>query len=138
MPDSERFNFSVAEQALGESGLMPFLPITLHHQSSATTTLGLLDTGATVNVMPYHIGVGLGAVWNQESATLKLSGNLARLEASPLLVSAVVGQFKPVRLAFAWVQTDEVPLILGQINFFMQFDVCFYRSQQAFEIKSKM
>ncbi len=30
---------------------------------------------------------------------------------------------------------DDIPLILGQTNFFMEFDVCFYRSKLEFEIK---
>jgi len=30
-----------------------------------------------------------------------------------------------------------VPLILGQVNFFMEFDVCFYRSQLEFAISLK-
>ena len=28
-------------------------------------------------------------------------------------------------------------MILGQVNFFMEFDVCFFRSQAAFEINPK-
>jgi hypothetical protein len=46
----------------------------------------------------------------------------------------MVSRFAPVRLVFAWTQADNIPMILGQVNFFMEFDVCFYRSQQAFEI----
>ena len=40
--------------------------------------------------------------------------------------------------AFAWTQAAEVPLLLGQVNFFMEFDVCFFRAQAAFEIKPKI
>lgn len=39
------------------------------------------------------------------------------------------------RLAFAWSKSDSMPVILGQMNFFMEFDICFYRSQLEFEIK---
>jgi hypothetical protein len=35
----------------------------------------------------------------------------------PLFATAQTGQFAPVRLAFAWVQSNEVPLVLGQTNF---------------------
>jgi hypothetical protein len=28
-------------------------------------------------------------------------------------------------------------LLLGRMNFFVEFDVCFYRSQMAFELRSK-
>jgi len=42
-----------------------------------------------------------------------------------------------VRLAFAWAKTDTVPLILGQVNFFLEFDVCLFRSRAVFEVRSK-
>lgn len=52
-------------------------------------------------------------------------------------VTAWVGEFEPVRLAFAWVKGKDVPLILGQTNFFMEFNVCFYRSKLEFEVMPK-
>ena len=66
-----------------------------------------------------------------------MSGNLAAVEARVLVVSAGVGQFPPVRLAFAWAKTDAVPVLLGQVNFFMEFDVCFFRSRAEFEVRPK-
>lgn len=54
-----------------------------------------------------------------------------------MLVTVVVGQFTPARLAFAWTKSTQVPVILGQVNFFMEFDVCFYRSQLAFDVRPK-
>ena len=45
--------------------------------------------------------------------------------------------FVLVRLAFAWVNVENAPFILGQTNFFMEFDVHFYRSRLEFEIESK-
>jgi hypothetical protein len=41
-------------------------------------------------------------------------------EARVLVVSAVVGSFPPVKLAFAWTQSGSVPVVLGQINFFLE------------------
>jgi len=137
MFNAERFPYAATDSALGEASLMPQLPLVLEYQNRSTSALGLLDTGATVNVLPYHFGIELGAVWQQELATIRLSGNLAQIEACPLIVSAVVGQFDSVRLAFAWTRAETIPLILGQVNFFMEFDVCFYRSQQAFEVHPK-
>lgn len=70
--------------------------------------------------------------------SLRLGGNLAPVEARGLVMSATIGQFPPVDLAFAWVQTNDVPLLLGQMNLFREFDVCFYRSQLAFEVHPKL
>jgi hypothetical protein len=49
----------------------------------------------------------------------------------------IVGKFEPVQLVFAWTKATNVPLLLGQVNFFMEFDVCFHRSQLYFEINPK-
>jgi len=99
--------------------------------------MGLVDSGATVNVLPYPMGVQLGAVWEEQKATLRLAGNLGSIAAMPLFVIAEIGNFLPVRLAFAWIRSDSAPLILGQMNFFMEFDVCFYRSKLEFEVRPK-
>src|SRR5262245_54626441 len=135
MRNVERIAFTAGDSRLGEASLLPLLPITLLREERSVEVSGLLDTGATVNVMPYSVGVELGAVWEDQTIPVQLSGNLARLEARALVVSSIVAHFEPVRLAFAWTRAEDVPLILGQVNFFMEFDVCFYRSQQAFELR---
>ncbi len=137
MRNAERFAFTTTQRELGAASLMPQLPLTLTYHGHSVTAIGLLDTGATVNVLPHRIGLELGAVWEPQGPSLRLSGNLAQVDARPLLVSAVVSHFAPVRLVFAWTQTDNIPVILGQVNFFMEFDVCFYRAQQVFEIQPK-
>ena len=109
----------------------------MNYRQVSVTTSGLLDTGASVNVLPYLLGVELGYEWERQTTALSLTGNLAQYEARVVLVQAVVGQFDPVQLVFAWTQATNVPLILGQVNFFMEFNVCFYRSQLQFEIVPK-
>lgn len=34
-------------------------------------------------------------------------------------------------------KTNNAPLILGQTNFFMEFEVCFYRFKLEFELKPR-
>jgi hypothetical protein len=41
------------------------------------------------------------------------------------------------RLVFAWTQADDAPIIFGQMKFFLEFDVCFYRSQAMFDVHHK-
>jgi hypothetical protein len=68
---------------------------------------------------------------------MQLAGALAGIPARGIILQAVVGSFSPVRLAFAWAQTDGIPVILGQTNFFAEFDICFFRSRSYFEITPK-
>lgn len=112
------------------------LPLTLAAANTAPV-VGLLDTGAMVNVLPYSVGVQLGADWDQLTTTIQLTGNLAAVEARALVVSGTVATFPPVRLAFAWAKTDAIPILLGLVNFFLEFDVCFFRSQGEFELRPK-
>jgi hypothetical protein len=124
------------EPSLGQASLAPMLPLTLIGRQSVTTS-GLVDSGAAVNVLPYALGVQLGFDWDQQTQSVELSGNLASVEARVVVLSAVVGSFPPVRLAFAWAGTDNISVILGQVNFFLEFDVCFFRSRGLFEVRPK-
>lgn len=137
MENSQRYPFIASDTEYGEAGFRPYLPISLSFKGTAVGSIGLLDSGAMVNVLPYSIGVELGAIWNEQTTQLQLTGNLAQVEARVLLVDAKIGTFPSVRLAFAWTKTDNVPLLLGQINFFKEFNVCFYRSELAFDISPK-
>ncbi|WP_437904710.1 hypothetical protein WME95_40950 [Sorangium sp. So ce327] len=130
----QQFPFLARASEHVAGSLAPMLPLTLVGGRSVQA-LGLLDTGAAVSVLPYTVGVNLGFDWDQQSTAVQLSGNLAIAEARAVLVSAVVAGFAPVRLAFAWARVDTVPVILGQINFFLEFDVCFFRARQIFEIR---
>ena len=137
MSNTARYPFVSSDMTLEQASFRPYLPLTLVTQDISVTTSGLLDTGASVNVLPYSIGVELGYEWERQTTALNLTGNLAQYEARVLLTEAVIGEFDPVQLAFAWTQATNVPLILGQVNFFMEFDVCFYRSQLHFTVKPK-
>lgn len=137
MVNIQRFPFLQKYDEFGRAESFPYLPLTLTYRERPLDVLGLLDTGSSVSVLPYEIGLQLGAVWEQQSASVTLTGNLARFPARGLLLSATVGQFEPVSLVFAWTQSEEVPLLLGRLNFFQEFDVCFYGSQLAFEVSPR-
>lgn len=137
IPGGETYPFALLNPSAGVLGLMPLLPITLALQQQSVAVLGLLDTAAAVNVLPYDIGLQLGAVWEQQTTAVRLTGNLAAVEARGLVVWGMVGRFSPVRLVFAWAQANTVPVILGQANFFLEFDAYFSRSSGIFEVKPK-
>lgn len=112
------------------------LPLTLHGTQSIQVE-GLLDTGATLDVLPYSVGKRLGFDWDSQTTQVTLTGNLAAFDARVVVVSAEVASFSPVRLAFAWSKSDAVPIVLGQVNFFLEFEVCFFRGRGAFELRPK-
>ena len=76
-----RFPFLPLKNEDGDSDLMPILPLRLVLNEQSLDVHGLLDTAASVSVLPYSVGQALGAVWEQQSVLLQLVGNLGAFEA---------------------------------------------------------
>jgi hypothetical protein len=120
------------------TGLAPRLSLVLHRGLYAIEVKGLVDSGAAINLLPYPLGLALGGVWEERPVLPSLAGNLGRMEARGLTVlmsHPELTPIEPVRQAFAWTQAEDAPVLLGQVNFFMEFEVCFYRAQGYFEVK---
>ena len=49
-------------------------------------------------------------------------------------LQGAINPFSPVMLVFAWTQKTDVPLILGHVNFFWEFEAHFYDAQGFFEL----
>ncbi len=137
MPGSIRVPYTELRNALGESTPRPILTVDLAYKGAKVRALGLVDSGADVNVLPYGIGAALGLDWGEQRFQLKLSGNLANFDTRVVILTVTVGDFSTVDLAFAWTQAEQVPLIFGQTNFFQTFNVCFFRSESYFTLTMK-
>lgn len=134
MVQGYRFPYSVGEN---HPALMPRLPLTLHLEGHSVDVVGLVDSGASVNVLPYSIGGALGAIWEEQNIAGPLAGSLGQVETRALIVEAFHPQLTPnypVRLIFAWADTDSVPVIFGQTNFLEEFRVCFDALAETFEV----
>ncbi len=131
------FKYSTTSSTQNEFDSLPRMPLILKRDNQKIEALGLVDSGATVNVLPHGIGLQLGGTWDDRKAIIQLAGNLGNQTAIPFTVIAYIGEYSPTELVFAWVKNPNIPLILGQTNFFMEFDVFFYRSRLEFEIKPK-
>ena len=109
------------------------LPLSLRLRGREVATSGLIDTGAAIGVMPWSVGAELGADWDA-ATPVDLTGNLGQAEARMVVCEASVGEFLPRRLLFAWSRSNTVPVILGRVNFLMEFDLIASRSGGWFEI----
>jgi hypothetical protein len=130
----ESFVYTQVNEASGAAGWAPLLDLTIAFGTTPIVAAGLLDSGATVNVLPWELGIQLGLDWERQRIPVQLAGNLSRGNAYAVVLSAQVAGFEPIKLAFAWTQIPESKLLLGQINFFREFDVCFFGSENRFEI----
>jgi hypothetical protein len=133
-PMPKRFAYVEADQLLGVASSLPYAPIMLQMGDRKVQVSALIDSGSTLNVLPFDVGLKLGAVWDEQAVPVRLGGNMAESEARGLILNGQIEGFAPVRLAFAWSKSNRVPVILGQTNFFMEFDVRFCRAQMFFEI----
>ncbi|MEA5598868.1 hypothetical protein [Rivularia sp. UHCC 0363] len=90
MIDAQKFPYKIIDSSLGIVDRMPYLPLRLNLNGKSLNTEGLLDTGASVNVLPYELGLQLGLIWEDETLSVVLAGNLARFEARAVIVDAQV------------------------------------------------
>jgi hypothetical protein len=119
-------------------GMLPLVEISLYHAGHEMSTTALVDSGAMVSVLPYDLGLALGFTWEEQTIPLELGGGVNSL-AYAVLVQGKLTELPPVALAFAWSQktSDEIRVVLGNLNFFQLFDVHFYGHRNVFEIEPK-
>jgi hypothetical protein len=55
-----RFRYSTTDPSQNEFDSLPRVPLILRREGRTVEALGLVDSGATVNVMPYELGYSLG------------------------------------------------------------------------------
>ena len=117
--------------------LMPLMPVRVANGPRSVSADALVDTGSTVNVLPYDLGLRLGFDWAAEQFVVPLGGVLASHPAKAVFLDLTVGTFAPVRLAFAWSNHPDARFLLGQTNFFTEFDACFFRARGEFHVQPR-
>lgn len=118
---------------------IPLVNIQLSHNATTITVPAVVDSGAALNILPYDIGRLLNLNWDNQTYSLDLGGILIGTQAYAVLLQAKIESFPAFKLAFAWINkpSTEVRVLLGQVNFFQEFDIHFYGHQKAFEIALK-
>ncbi|MFM7794769.1 MAG: hypothetical protein ACKO90_44230, partial [Microcystis panniformis] len=57
---------STFEFPFSDDEALPTIPITLSSINSSVSANALLDSGSTVNLLPYDVGLRLGAIWEEQ------------------------------------------------------------------------
>jgi len=70
MLNGQRFSFTERIDSLGRSSIVPYLPLVLTLGNRSVEVKALLDTGASVNVLPYENGLQLGAIWENQTISI--------------------------------------------------------------------
>lgn len=135
-PAGQRFHYSQKSVPGRPPVWIPLLPAQFTLQQPVVEN-ALLDTGADINILPYSVGLRIGAVWKLAPKMPQIFGIMSQIECHAISIPVVIGHYPMISLAFAWADTDAIPLIFGQYNFFDEFDVCFFRSRREFELRPK-
>ena len=68
------FSYVFADGSTDILDAMPRLPVHLQSEHRSIDVMGLVDSGATVNVLPYSAGLALGKVWDERKTLIRLAG----------------------------------------------------------------
>jgi hypothetical protein len=131
----ERFSYSLVGPEDAPRRSRPILSVTLIVPERRISFPALVDSGADINVIPYSLGLALGLNWNDSRIGPTLTGKFANIETRLIVLPTVVGNFVPIDLVFTWMAQDTGPVILGQMNFFREFNVYFYGAESFFELE---
>lgn len=127
--------FPYVRQSPSQTAPKPLLPIRLERNGQSLDLLALVDTGATMNVLPFDIGQQFGFDWKSLPHSVSLGGIAGGSLAKLIALDTTVRPFRAIPLAFAWAQSNAVPPILGYISFFHEFEVCFFARQNSFHVR---
>jgi hypothetical protein len=130
------------EYAAPPSGALfgkPLATVTLSRHEHEITVSALVDSGATISLLPHDIGRQVGLVWDEQTISIQLGGPLQGIPAVAVLVNGRMAGLPETSLVMAWVAETERPIlpILGQVDFFQQFKVTFEGYAHAFDISPK-
>ena len=132
----ERFQYVIKAGGNGPLDEIPLLPIRLSLGSRSIKVEALIDSGATVSVLPLDVGAFFGLNWNSSKLQpLAVGGAHGAVPAKRLDLMTTIGSLAPRLLAFAWVNTNNDPLVLGNADFFFHFDVFLCRRHSYFVIQ---
>lgn len=137
-----RFPFS---DVPGKPGTLPFIELTLYYVgddpnlANRLTVPAVVDSGATVNVLPRDVGEHFGLNWKEQQDILATGGIVYGHTSLALLLWGKVPGLKPQKLSFAWSElpSSKVRTLLGQTNFFDEFFVDFRKPLGFFDIEPK-
>lgn len=130
-----RFPFLQKPNGNGPHDLQPLLPFSLSSGSVSLQLRGLVDSGASISILPLHVGQQFGIPWGTIAQSIQIGGAFSPATAKMLYLHSTIQPFPTVKLAFAWVNSNNYPVVLGIADFLFHFDVFLSRRHSYFEIQ---
>ena len=121
---TQRFSYTPSPMFPELHSGLPYIPITLLYGEQTLKGSALVDSGASISVLPYDLGLQLGLIWEKQTYPLDLTILFQGASTYGVVVMGKIEPFSPVPLAFAWTEQNNVPLILVQLNLFLSAFKC--------------
>lgn len=115
----------------------PVLPFRAERNGIIADLQGVVDSGAMVSVLPYDVGARFGVAWSSLAYSTTIGGVAGSVPAKLLPLDTTVAPFPPIPLVYAWAQSNTVPLVLGHVDFFGSFEVCFFADKGIFHVRPR-
>ncbi|MCP4405579.1 MAG: hypothetical protein GY801_50785 [bacterium] len=108
----------------------------MYYGGRSVPVKALVDSGSSMNILPYDLGLALGLVWEEQNFPVDVGGVLPDTEAYGVLVRGKIEGFEAFVLACGWVSkpSRKIRTILGQSNFFQLFRVNFDARAEVFDL----
>ena len=114
---------------------MPMLPIRLEQNGHGFDAIALLDSGASVSILPHSMGLALGFQWDKARKGISIGGAYSSQNTRVVTFWVIVPECQRKAISFVWIPDDHARLILGQATFFHLFEVCFAGAKQEFYLR---
>lgn len=92
----------------------------------------VVDSGTSVNLLPHHVGLSLGLEWG--SPIFPNIGKVRGRDCVGVKLGLGVKEFGAYVMRFAWSPDNDIPVLLGQVDFFQHFGIYFEASEQYFTL----
>ena len=115
----------------------PYIPITLKSEKESLDFIGLIDSGADISVIPREAADILGLKIEKEDEATGIGGK-AKTSDSHLNIKIQKGHEKcefrlPIKILLQ--ENSEIPILLGRLEFFDNFNIIFEQSEQRVLLK---
>ena len=117
---------------LSPGNVLPFLRMTIG-AFEEVSVIALVDSGASVNLLPYSVGQALRFDWDTTEVGPPITGTI-QSESRMVKAKVTVGSLDAVELSFCWIKHDNARLLLGHNDFFAHFTVCFLTRERKFSL----
>lgn len=114
----------------------PVLPFRVERNGVKLDLTGIVDSGAMLSVLPYDVGSQFGVPWASLTSSTTIGGVAGGVPARFISFETTIASFPPITLIFAWAQSNTVPILLGHVQFFLEFEVCFFADNGTFQVRS--